>query len=232
MSKNQQPMPAAADQQEAMRVQRILDGLARLYPDAQCELSHSNPFELLVATVLSAQSTDVRVNQVTEKLFKKYATPEAFAALTPDILAEEIKELGLYRNKAKHLVALAQQLIEKHGGEVPDDRESLEALPGVGRKTANVVLSTAFGVPAIAVDTHVFRVARRLGLASAETPLAVEKELMAAIPKELWTKSHHRLIRHGRRICAARRPRCEICPLFADCRYAQQENTVDAIRAH
>lgn len=229
MPKNKQSVAAKADKQEALRVQRILDGLARLYPDAQCELNHNNPFELLVATVLSAQSTDVRVNMVTEKLFKKYATPEAFAALTPDMVAEEIKELGLYRNKAKHLVGLAQKLIEEHGGEVPADRESLEALPGVGRKTANVVLSTAFGVPAIAVDTHVFRVARRLGLASGDTPLAVEKELMETIPKELWAQSHHRLIWHGRRVCAARRPRCEICPLFADCNYAQQQSAADAV---
>lgn len=214
-------MATIADQRGSDRVERILEGLAQHYPDAQCELDHSNPFELLVATVLSAQSTDVRVNQVTAKLFKKYATPEAMAALTPEMLAEEIKELGLFRNKAKHLVALSQLLLEKHDGEVPTDRKALEALPGVGRKTANVVLSTAFGVPAIAVDTHVFRVARRLGLATGETPRAVENELMETIPEELWTMSHHRLIHHGRRICAARRPRCEICPLFSDCLYAQ-----------
>lgn len=221
MSKKQSHVTAIADQRVSDRVERILDGLARQYPDAQCELDHSNPFELLVATVLSAQSTDVRVNQVTAKLFKKYATPEAMAALTPEMLAEEIKELGLFRNKAKHLVALSQLLLEKHGGEVPTDRKALEALPGVGRKTANVVLSTAFGVPAIAVDTHVFRVARRLGLATGETPRAVEDELMETIPEELWTMSHHCLIHHGRRICAARRPRCEICPLYSDCLYAQ-----------
>lgn len=228
MSKSQQSALAATDELTLSQVERILDGLARHYPDADCELNHSTPFELLVATVLSAQSTDVRVNMVTEKLFKKYTTPEAYAALTPEMLAEDIKELGLFRNKAKHLVALAQLLIEEHGGEVPAERKALEALPGVGRKTANVVLSTAFGVPAIAVDTHVFRVARRLGLASGKTPHAVENELMATIPEELWTATHHRLIHHGRQICAARRPRCEACPLVADCVYAQSADAAPA----
>lgn len=215
-------MPPKRSQPKAtVPVRAILDGLAELHPDAYCELNHSNAFELLVATILSAQSTDVRVNMVTERLFKKYNTPEHFAVLHPDTVAEEIKELGLFRNKAKSLVAMAQQLIEKHDGRVPSDREALEALPGVGRKTANVVLSNAFDVPAIAVDTHVFRVARRLGLAKGKTPLAVERELMECIPQDEWSRTHHRLIFHGRRVCDARSPRCEACLLSPHCNYAQ-----------
>lgn len=209
---------------DQVAVRPILDALNELYPDAHCELIHSNAFELLIATILSAQSTDVRVNMVTERLFKKYNTPEAFAVLHPDTVANEIKELGLFRNKAKSLVATSQQIIEKHDGRVPSDRESLEALPGVGRKTANVVLSTAFGVPAIAVDTHVFRVARRIGLSNGENPLAVERELMERIPEEEWSRTHHQLIFHGRRLCDARRPQCESCPIQPYCQYAQSEN--------
>lgn len=209
---------------ERERIHRILSGLARLYPDARCELNHTTPFELLVATILSAQSTDARVNQVTARLFPKYNTPEAFASLDPEELAREIQELGLYRNKAKSLVALSRKLLEEHGGEVPRDREALEALPGVGRKTANVVLSNAFGVPAIAVDTHVFRVSRRLGLAHGSTPETVEKELMQVVPVDEWTITHHRLIFHGRRICMARRPLCEECPLRPDCPYGRAES--------
>lgn len=212
---------------DAVPVRAILDILAETHPDAHCELNHTTAFELLIATILSAQSTDVRVNMVTEKLFKKYNTPEAFAVLHPDTVANEIKELGLFRNKAKSLVAASQQIIEKHDGRVPSDRESLEALPGVGRKTANVVLSNAFDVPAIAVDTHVFRVARRLGLAKGKTPLAVERELMERIPEEEWSRTHHQLIFHGRRICDARKPRCEACPLQPYCHYAKTGN--DAI---
>jgi len=198
---------------------KILETLAAHYPDAKCALNHSNAFELLIATILSAQCTDERVNQVTERLFKKYNTPEAFARLSPPELELEIKELGLFRNKAKNIIAMCRQLLAEHDGDVPRDRESLERLPGVGRKTANVVLSNAFGVPAIAVDTHVFRVARRLGLASddATTPLAVEQQLMENIPRELWSQAHHWLIHHGRRICEARKPKCGICPLLPYC---------------
>lgn len=213
---------------DPVEVRAILDELANMYPDAHCELNHSNEFELLVATILSAQSTDVRVNMVTERLFKKYNTPEDFAVLHPDTVAEEIKELGLFRNKAKSLVATSQQLIEKHDGRVPNDRAALEALPGVGRKTANVVLSNAFDVPAIAVDTHVFRVARRLGLATGKTTMAVERELMACVPEEEWTLTHHRLIFHGRRLCDARRPQCESCPLETYCSYAKYGDVTTA----
>lgn len=200
------------------RRRRILELLQFHYPDAKCELNHSTPFELLVATILSAQSTDVRVNMVTERLFAKYNTPEDFAALSNETLEEEIKEIGLYRNKAKHIIQMSRQLIDEYDGEVPQEREALEKLPGVGRKTANVVISTAFGVPAIAVDTHVFRVANRLGLVyRAKTPLETERQLMKNIPKSLWSPAHHWLIHHGRRVCHARNPQCEHCPLLAYC---------------
>lgn len=197
---------------------KILEILAETHPDAQCELNHETPFELLIATILSAQATDVRVNMVTERLFKKYNTPEAFAALTESELEEEIKEIGLFRSKAKNIIATSRKLIEEFDGEVPQRREDLESLPGVGRKTANVVMSTAFDIPAIAVDTHVFRVARRLGLVyRAKTPLDTEKQLMKNIPKEKWSPAHHWLIFHGRRICSARAPRCDVCPLLPYC---------------
>lgn len=202
----------------ATRRRQILEILAATYPDAKCELDHETPFELLVATILSAQCTDERVNMVTARLFPKYNTPEAFACLTPEQLEEEIKELGLFRSKAKNIIAMSQRLLAEFDGAVPSDRDALESLPGVGRKTANVVLSTAFGVPAIAVDTHVFRVARRLGLVyRAKTPLATEQQLMKNIPKDQWSPAHHWLIHHGRRVCTARAPRCDECPLLALC---------------
>ncbi len=202
----------------ATRRRKILEVLAEMYPDAKCELNHETPFELLVATVLSAQCTDVRVNMVTERLFPKYNTPEAFAALTQAELEQEIKELGLFRNKAKNIIAMSRTLLEEHDGQVPSDLTTLESLPGVGRKTANVVLSNAFDVPAIAVDTHVFRVARRLGLVHrAKTPLDTERQLMKNIPRSDWSSAHHWLIHHGRRICEARAPRCDVCPLLPYC---------------
>lgn len=202
----------------ATRRRKILDILAEMYPDAKCELNYETPFELLVATILSAQCTDKRVNMVTERLFAKYNTPEALASLTQGEVEEEIKELGLFRNKAKNIIAMSRTLLEEYDGEVPQDRDALEKLPGVGRKTANVVVSNAFGEPAIAVDTHVFRVARRLGLVHrAKTPLATETQLMKNIPKEEWSAAHHWLIHHGRRICDARAPRCDLCPLLSYC---------------
>jgi len=202
----------------AERRAKILDALEEHYPDAKCALIHSNPFELLVATILSAQCTDERVNLVTARLFQKYKTPQDFARLTPKELEEEIKELGLFRNKAKNIVAMSQKLLLEYGGDVPKDRESLESLPGVGRKTANVVLSNAFDIPAIAVDTHVFRVANRLGLVSrAPNPLAVERQLMKNIPKDRWSQAHHWLIHHGRQVCEARKPKCDVCPLLPYC---------------
>ena len=202
-----------------MRVEtgRILRILAETYPDAQCALVHTTPFELLVATILSAQCTDERVNMITPRLFPRYASPEQMLALSDDELADIIRDCGLFRAKAKNILATCQALIERHGGRVPGRMGDLVALPGVGRKTANVVLANAFGVPAIAVDTHVFRVARRLGLAQGDTPEKVELELRRRIPRKSWSQAHHWLIWHGRRICHAKWPECPHCPLRDFC---------------
>lgn len=191
--------------------------LEDVYRDTKPALHFNNPFELLIAVVLSAQCTDVRVNITTARLFKKAATAQAILDLGLAELEAEIRDCGLFRNKAKNIMAACRQLCEEYQGEVPDSFDALVNLPGVGRKTANVVLSIAFGHPAIAVDTHVFRVANRLQLATGETPLAVEKGLQKAIPKEKWSAAHHWLIWHGRKICKARKPLCEICPLCSLC---------------
>lgn len=201
----------------------ILDILEKTYPNPTTALDHSNAYELLVATMLSAQCTDERVNMITPALFAKYPDAHALAEASPRDVGELIKTAGLWQTKAKNLVATAQLLVSRHEGEVPKTREELEDLPGVGRKTANVVLSNAFGVPAIAVDTHVFRVANRIGLATGTTPLAVEKQLMEVIPEDKWTDAHHWLIYHGRQVCHARKPNCESCPLSPHCRYYQDE---------
>lgn len=206
-------------------VRRILAALARLYPEARCALAHRNSFELLVATILSAQSTDRLVNRITPRLFAACPTPADLCALSPEELEGYIKECGLYRTKARNILAACRALVEEHGGEVPAGREALERLPGVGRKTANVVLSNAFGVPAIAVDTHVFRVANRLGLAAAATPEETERQLMRRIPRRAWSITHHRLIQHGRLVCLARNPRCHACELRPYCRWARGGET-------
>lgn len=200
---------------------KILAVLAEMYPDAHCELNYRNPFELLIATILSAQSTDRQVNIVTKPLFEKYPTPHDMATLTEDELAEEIRMLGLFRNKSKNILKTCQILVEEYNGEVPSNRAKLEALPGVGRKTANVVLSNAFGVPALAVDTHVQRVANRLALADSENVLETERQLMRKIPRAEWTDTHHRIIWHGRRICSARNPKCSTCNLLEFCWYGK-----------
>lgn len=197
--------------------EKQLEILEETYRGAKPELHFSNPFELLIAVILSAQCTDKRVNITTARLFKKAATPAAIVALGISGLEEEIKDCGLFRNKAKNIMATCRTLVEDFGGEVPSDYDTLLKLPGVGRKTANVVTSIAFGRPAIAVDTHVFRIANRLKLAVGETPLAVEKGLMKAIPREKWSAAHHWLIYHGRRICKANRPLCGECPLADVC---------------
>ena len=197
--------------------ERQLEILEETYRGAKPELFFSNPFELLIAVILSAQCTDKRVNITTARLFKKAATPEAVLALGLAGLEDEIKDCGLFRNKAKNIMATCRTLVEEFGGEVPEDYETLLKLPGVGRKTANVVSSVAFHRPAIAVDTHVFRIANRLKLAVGETPLAVEKGLMKNIPREKWSDAHHWLIYHGRRICKAKRPLCGECPLAEVC---------------
>ena len=197
--------------------EKQLEILEETYRGAKPELHFSNPFELLIAVILSAQCTDKRVNITTARLFKKAATPAAIVALGISGLEEEIKDCGLFRNKAKNIMATCRMLVEEFGGEVPSDYDTLLKLPGVGRKTANVVTSVAFGRPAIAVDTHVFRIANRLKLAAGETPLAVEKGLMKAIPREKWSAAHHWLIYHGRRVCKANRPLCGECPLADVC---------------
>ena len=197
--------------------EKQLEILEETYRGAKPELHFSNPFELLIAVILSAQCTDKRVNITTARLFKKAATPAAIVALGISGLEEEIKDCGLFRNKAKNIMATCRTLVEEFGGEVPSDYDTLLKLPGVGRKTANVVTSVAFGRPAIAVDTHVFRIANRLKLAVGETPLAVEKGLMKAVPREKWSAAHHWLIYHGRRICKANRPLCGECPLADVC---------------
>lgn len=201
---------------------RILERLSQMYPGAKCALNYSTPFELLVATVLSAQCTDARVNIVTARIFPTHNRPEHFAALSVEEIGEMIRDCGLWQSKARHIQGLSRMLLEKHGGEVPASLEELTELPGVGRKTANVVLANAFGVPAIAVDTHVFRVANRLGLAEAKTPEETERQLMKRIPRKLWSQAHHWLIHHGRQVCEARKPRCTECPLLDLCRYGQE----------
>ena len=198
----------------------ILAELERLYPDAKPALHFANPYQLLVAVILSAQCTDVKVNAVTPALFAAYPDAHALAKADPLEVEGYIRTCGLYHNKAKNLVATACALVEPYGGEVPADHEKLTQLPGVGRKTANVVMSCAFGADAIAVDTHVFRVSNRLGLADAGDVLKTEQQLMQNIPKNKWSLAPHWIIFHGRRVCSARKPDCEHCTLSAWCEYA------------
>ena len=190
-----------------------------MYPDARCELNYETPVQLLVATILSAQTTDKKVNKVTETLFKDYPSLVEFLTISNDELEERIKEIGLYRNKSKNIILMCNQLIQKFNGEVPNTMEELITLAGVGRKTANVVLSNAFNVPSIAVDTHVFRVSNRLGLASSDNVLEVEMQLRKEIVKSRWSKTHHLLIFHGRYCCTAQRPKCAECRLKEYCVY-------------
>ena len=204
------------------RTKDILDILKEDYPDAKCELNHESPFQLLVATILSAQTTDKKVNEVTETLFRDYPDLDAFLTLSVEELEERIKQIGLYRSKAKNLIMMCNQLKEKFNGEVPRTMEEITSLAGAGRKTANVVLSNAFGVPSIAVDTHVFRVSNRLGLADSDNVLEVEKQLQKELPKREWSLTHHLLIFHGRRCCIARNPKCEICNLTNYCKYYKE----------
>lgn len=200
-------------------INEILDILDKTYPGAHCELNHRTPFQLLVATMLSAQSTDRTVNKVTDRLFAKYPALEEFLQLNENELGQEIKEIGIYRNKARNILAMCKELVTRFKGEVPSNMDDLISLPGVGRKTANVVLSNAFGIPALAVDTHVFRVSNRIGLADSDNVEKTEEQLLMNIPREKWSKAHHWLIWHGRRICDARKPKCEICPVNHLCRY-------------
>lgn len=200
-------------------VKKVFDRFHEIEPDPKGELEYTNPFTLLVAVVLSAQATDASVNKATRSLFKMADTPAKMLALGEERVREAIKSIGLYRNKAKNVILLSQKLVDEFGGEVPRERDQLETLPGVGRKTANVVLNVAFGQPTIAVDTHVFRVARRIGLSDGETPLAVENDLIRVVPKEYGVPAHHWLILHGRYLCKARKPECWRCPIRDLCLY-------------
>jgi endonuclease-3 len=206
-------------QARAARTEAIFERLAAANPEPKGELQYINPFTLLVAVVLSAQATDAGVNKATPALFAIADTPEKMAALGIERLEERIKTVGLYRTKAKNLIALSRAIVERHGGETPRNREELEALPGVGRKTANVVLNTVFGEPTLAVDTHVFRVANRLGIAPGKTPREVEDGLMRVIPDRFLQHAHHWLILHGRYVCMARKPLCGVCVLVDLCPY-------------
>lgn len=197
----------------------ILNELALLYPDAQPALHFKSPYELLVAVILSAQCTDERVNKVTAVLFEKYDTPEKMVSLTQEELEKYIFSCGFYHNKAAHILSASYDILEKFGGEVPSTLEELKTLAGVGQKTANVVYAVAFGGDAIAVDTHVFRVSNRLGIAEGNTPAKVEEGLCKAIPQELWSKAHHYLIYHGRRVCHSQRPDCPDCTLKEYCKF-------------
>ncbi|OPX86605.1 MAG: Endonuclease III [Pelotomaculum sp. PtaB.Bin104] len=212
-----------ADSSRQEEFDKILERLAKAYPGAGPALKFNTPFELLVAVILSAQCTDKQVNRTTAGLFKKYNTPQQFAALSPEELAEEIKGCGLYRNKSKYIIEAARAIVERHNGRVPQSRAGLEALPGVGRKTAGVVAGVAFGASALPVDTHVHRVARRLNLSLAKDPSKVEEDLAAYVLPQERMAVHHRLIAHGRQTCAARRPACGCCCLKELCRYPAKE---------
>lgn len=204
-----------------------VDILLNTYPDAKAELDHSNAFELLIATILSAQCTDVRVNIVTKDLFKKYKEPKDYVDVDIKELEKDIKTCGLYKSKAKNIKACCNSLIEEYDSQVPESIEEMQKLAGVGRKTANVVASNAFGIPAIAVDTHVFRVSNRIGLAKAKDVLKTELQLEKAIDKSKWTHAHHALILHGRRVCKARKPECENCTINHICLYGKNKAKVD-----
>ena len=209
------------------RYRKVIEWFEATMPVAETELRYSNPFHLLIAVILSAQCTDKRVNMVTPRLFEAFPTPEVMAASTPEAVFEYIKSVSYPNNKAKHLVGMAKMLVERFNGQVPSDRELLMQLPGVGRKTANVIAAVAFDQPAMAVDTHVFRVANRIGLATAKTPYAVELELVKNFPPEILPKAHHWLILHGRYICQARRPKCEECGLPSVCRYFKENGKAE-----
>jgi endonuclease-3 len=220
--------PSASALKSAAETQAILQRLFGQHPNATTELDFTTPFELLVATILSAQSSDVRVNQVTPPFFKRYPDAQTLAAATTAELEPQIVATGFFRQKAKMLLGMAQALLAKHGGQVPADMDALTALPGVGRKTANVVLGHALGVPGLPVDRHVLRVANRIGIAQAATPEEVETQLCAALPRDQWTVASSTLILHGRRICRPTQPLCPACAVAADCLFAAEMRTAAA----
>jgi endonuclease III len=200
------------------RLQKIFSALDQLFPQAQCALKHDNAFQLLVATILSAQCTDERVNKVTPGLFQKFPTPQDFAALAQPVLEAEIRSTGFFRNKAKNLIGMAKKLVTDFGGQVPRTMDEMLTLPGVARKTANVVLGTAYGIPTgVVVDTHVFRIAHRLKLSNQKTPEKVEQDLLKLVPPERWISFGHQMIWFGRKVCQARKPLCADCPLESIC---------------
>ncbi len=213
------------------QIRFCLDKMAEMFPDAHCELNHSNPFELVIAVSLSAQCTDALVNKVTNELFKKYKTPEDYLKVSLEELQNDIRSIGLYRNKAKNIQNLCRILLEDYNGVLPMDRDELTKLPGVGRKTANVVVSVAFNIPAIAVDTHVERVTKRLAICRwKDSVLEVEKTLMKKVPKEEWSITHHRLIFFGRYHCKAQNPNCPSCPLLEICREGKKRMKGSAVK--
>ena len=197
----------------------VLNILNETYEGAKCGLDFTSHYELLVSTILSAQCTDERVNIVTKQLYKEYNTPEAMITLSQTELGEKVKSCGFYNNKSKNILGATKLILEKHKGQVPNTMKELMELNGVGRKTANVVLSNAFGIPAIAVDTHVFRVSKRIGLASGKNVEEVEQQLMKNIPRKMWSDAHHYIIWHGRKICKARKPNCDMCPIAPCCEF-------------
>lgn len=204
----------------------LIDRIDKIYENPKCELVFSTPYELLIAVILSAQCTDKRVNVVTKELFKEYNTPFKMVTLSAKQLEEKIHSCGFFRNKAKHILDCSKDLIEKYNGEVPEDKEALKNLAGVGEKTANVVLSMAFNIPAIAVDTHVFRVSNRLGLANADNVTKTQKDLERVLPKEKWIKFHYALVLHGRYVCSSQRPKCESCELKDLCKFYLKDKKV------
>ncbi|HUG19247.1 MAG TPA: endonuclease III [Planctomycetaceae bacterium] len=216
--RNTPKLPRETPEDRKRRVKSVLNALAKAYPAAECALIHNSPFQLLTATILSAQCTDERVNATVPMLFAKYPTPADLAKARQSDVEKIIKPLGFFRSKATSIRGMAQGLIERHGGEIPRDLDSLVALPGVGRKTANVVLGTAFGIPSgVVVDTHVKRISNLLGFTESANPEIIERELCELLPKQEWIMYSHRLIHHGRRICIARRPKCTGCPLLKFC---------------
>ena len=212
------PPRGAAAQPAQQRIGGVIARLYARYPDADCALGHESPLELLVATILSAQCTDARVNMVTPHLFTKYRSADAYAAADPAVLEQEIQSTGFFRNKTKSIIGMARALVERHGGAVPDTMDALVKLPGVGRKTANVILGTAFHKnEGVVVDTHVTRVSQRLRLTKHSDAVKIEQDLMRIVPRQEWTRFSHTLIHHGRQICDARKPKCEICPVLELC---------------
>jgi len=212
-------MSRESSEERALRAKRIVKALFAAHPDAHCALDHRDAFELLCATILSAQCTDKKVNEVTPELFRRYPNAKKMAAAAPAEMESLIRPTGFYRSKAKSLLAMARAVADHHGGAVPRTMEELVELPGVGRKTANVILGNAFDTPGIVVDTHVGRIAQRLALTREKDPVRIEQDLMALVPRKHWTQFSHAMIFHGRRICAAKAPKCDVCPVFDDCPY-------------